>query len=125
MEQQFKESTYVFSAWVIGVELEDLNRTEVGQEHSEDYLSYDWKVKIRFDPVENFKGDSSEVPFIRSNSNVGTCGFTPEVAEKWIFFVGSDGNTNSCSGNIPWGGYGWMKDFDQRVEWLRDASGTN
>lgn len=125
MEQQFQRSKYVFSAQVIGLTLEDLPRTEVGQPDSDTYQMNNWTVRIDFDPLENYKGESSELPFIRSNTNVGICGFTPDVARRWIFFVDSNGRTGSCSGNIPWGGYDWMEDFDQRVDWLRGASGAD
>ena len=97
-EENFKRSRYVFSAMVLSSKLEGRARTEVG-DSTETGLASDHETEIRFDPIENFKGDSSELPFIKSVAREMSYGLVVRPGEIWIFFVSENGYSYFCGGS--------------------------
>ena len=87
LEENFNRSDYVFSAMVIATRLKGRERTEAKEDAKQpDWSSAD-EVVILFDPIENYKGDSSELNHLTTFISELSCGVPMWPGQSWVFFV--------------------------------------
>jgi hypothetical protein len=97
-EKNFERSHYVFAAMVLSSKLKGRIRTEV-DDANETGLASDHETEIRFDPIEDFKGNSADLPFIKSVAREMSYGLVVWPGDIWIFHVSENGYAYFCGGS--------------------------
>ena len=99
VEEQFELAEYVFQAEVISAKLIGSTRIEI-DDMFEKIVSSGDRIEISFDPIRNFKGESSDLPHLYTVRDQMSCGVTIWVGGFYVFFVNSDGEVSLCSGTF-------------------------
>ena len=96
MENRYAGATIVFRAWLTSVHRPDQSQSY----NTTRQLDPDNFLIARFEVIEVFKGQPSDIEFVHSRDNGGACGVPFEPGAEYVFFAAGDGYVDQCGGSF-------------------------